>query len=83
MVEANYTYFAMSVVCSYSDHYLSSVTWVTEERIAVQWQKRIQNYVLLQIYDFDGSHWNEKGVRFPCPSFPSLGHFQSPSRASI
>ncbi|XP_035263656.1 dipeptidyl peptidase 4-like [Anguilla anguilla] len=42
-----------------SDHYLSSVTWVTDERIAVQWQTRKQNYVLLQIYDFDGSHWNE------------------------
>lgn len=42
------------------DHYLSTVTWVTDERIAVQWQKRTQNYVLLQIYDFDGSRWNEK-----------------------
>ncbi|XP_036401574.1 dipeptidyl peptidase 4-like [Megalops cyprinoides] len=42
-----------------SDHYLSSVTWVTDERIAVQWQKRIQESVLLQIYDFDGSRWNE------------------------
>ncbi|XP_064166741.1 dipeptidyl peptidase 4-like isoform X1 [Anguilla rostrata] len=42
-----------------SDHYLSSVTWVTDERIAVQWQRRRQNSVVLQIYDLDGNHWNE------------------------
>ncbi|XP_061089923.1 dipeptidyl peptidase 4-like [Conger conger] len=42
-----------------NDHYLSSVTWVTDERIAVQWQKRKQNYVLLQIYDLVGSIWTE------------------------
>uniref|UniRef100_A0A8C7F3U6 Fibroblast activation protein, alpha n=1 Tax=Oncorhynchus kisutch TaxID=8019 RepID=A0A8C7F3U6_ONCKI len=41
------------------DHYLSSVTWVTDERIAVQWTKRKQNHVLLQIYDFDGNNWNK------------------------
>ncbi|XP_077392116.1 dipeptidyl peptidase 4 [Festucalex cinctus] len=40
-----------------SDHILSSVTWVTDERIAVQWLTRKQNYVLVQIYDFDGSNW--------------------------
>uniref|UniRef100_A0A674F694 Fibroblast activation protein, alpha n=1 Tax=Salmo trutta TaxID=8032 RepID=A0A674F694_SALTR len=44
------------------DHYLSSVTWVTDERIAVQWTKRKQNHVLLQIYDFDGNNWNENQV---------------------
>ncbi|XP_041927352.1 dipeptidyl peptidase 4 [Alosa sapidissima] len=42
-----------------SDHYLSSVTWVTDERVAVQWLKRKQNHVLLQIYDFDGTNWVE------------------------
>uniref|UniRef100_A0AAY4BVH6 Dipeptidyl-peptidase IV n=1 Tax=Denticeps clupeoides TaxID=299321 RepID=A0AAY4BVH6_9TELE len=41
------------------DHYLSSVTWVTDERVAVQWLKRRQNHVLLQIYDFDGSNWTQ------------------------
>uniref|UniRef100_A0AAY4BV84 Uncharacterized protein n=1 Tax=Denticeps clupeoides TaxID=299321 RepID=A0AAY4BV84_9TELE len=41
------------------DHYLSSVTWVTDERVAVQWLKRRQNHVLLQIYDFDGSNWTK------------------------
>ncbi|XP_076004944.1 dipeptidyl peptidase 4-like isoform X2 [Genypterus blacodes] len=40
------------------DHYLATVTWVTDEKVAVQWQKRKQNQVLLQIYDFDGSKWN-------------------------
>uniref|UniRef100_A0A668ARK4 Fibroblast activation protein, alpha n=1 Tax=Myripristis murdjan TaxID=586833 RepID=A0A668ARK4_9TELE len=44
------------------DHFLSSVTWVTDERIAVQWITRKQNYVLAQIYDFDGGSWKEKQV---------------------
>uniref|UniRef100_A0A3P9JVW9 Fibroblast activation protein, alpha n=1 Tax=Oryzias latipes TaxID=8090 RepID=A0A3P9JVW9_ORYLA len=43
-----------------SDHILCSVTWVTDERIAVQWLTRKQNHVVVQIYDFDGSSWREK-----------------------
>uniref|UniRef100_A0A4W3HHB1 Fibroblast activation protein, alpha n=1 Tax=Callorhinchus milii TaxID=7868 RepID=A0A4W3HHB1_CALMI len=35
-----------------SEYYLSSITWVTNERIAVQWIKRIQNYSSLVICDF-------------------------------
>ncbi|XP_030642501.1 prolyl endopeptidase FAP [Chanos chanos] len=42
-----------------SDHYMSSVTWVTEQRIAVQWLTRRQDHVLLQIYDFNGNSWTE------------------------
>ncbi|KAJ8253351.1 hypothetical protein GJAV_G00211970 [Gymnothorax javanicus] len=42
-----------------SDHYLSSVTWVTDKRIAVQWQRRRQSSVVLQMYDFDGHRWSE------------------------
>ncbi|XP_066542738.1 dipeptidyl peptidase 4 [Hoplias malabaricus] len=42
-----------------SDHYLSSVTWVTDERIAVQWLTRRQDRVLLQLYDYDGNSWKE------------------------
>lgn len=45
-----------------SDHMLCSVTWVTDERVAVQWVTRKQNYVVVQIYDFDGSSWQEKQV---------------------
>ncbi|XP_051998021.1 dipeptidyl peptidase 4 [Xyrauchen texanus] len=41
------------------DHYLSSVTWVTDERLAVQWLPRRQDQVLLQIYDYDGTKWKE------------------------
>uniref|UniRef100_A0A8C9ZJ26 Fibroblast activation protein, alpha n=1 Tax=Sander lucioperca TaxID=283035 RepID=A0A8C9ZJ26_SANLU len=41
------------------DHMLCSVTWVTDERVAVQWVTRKQNYVVVQIYDFDGSSWQE------------------------
>ncbi|KAJ3584657.1 hypothetical protein NHX12_015152 [Muraenolepis orangiensis] len=39
------------------DHYLATVTWVTDERLAVQWLKRKQEHLLLQIYNFDGTSW--------------------------
>ncbi|KAM7365473.1 hypothetical protein PAMP_016394 [Pampus punctatissimus] len=39
------------------EHYLASVTWVTDERLAVQWLKRLQNHLILQIYNFNGSSW--------------------------
>ncbi|XP_059199018.1 dipeptidyl peptidase 4 [Centropristis striata] len=42
------------------DHLLCSVTWVTDERVAVQWVTRQQNHLVVQIYDFDGSSWQEK-----------------------
>uniref|UniRef100_H3DGF4 Fibroblast activation protein, alpha n=1 Tax=Tetraodon nigroviridis TaxID=99883 RepID=H3DGF4_TETNG len=42
------------------DHILCSVTWPTDTRVAVQWLTRKQNYVIVQIYDFDGSSWKEK-----------------------
>ncbi|KAK2856749.1 hypothetical protein Q5P01_005484 [Channa striata] len=41
-----------------SEHYLATVTWVTDSRIAVQWLKRTQNHLILQIYTWDGSGWN-------------------------
>ncbi|XP_061571893.1 dipeptidyl peptidase 4-like [Cololabis saira] len=47
---------------SSDEHYLASVTWATDNRLAVQWLKRIQNHLILQIYSFSGSSWdpNEK-----------------------
>ncbi|KAJ8003478.1 hypothetical protein DPEC_G00148730 [Dallia pectoralis] len=42
-----------------SDHYLATVTWVSDIQIAVQWQKRSQKEVRLQMYDFDGNTWIE------------------------
>uniref|UniRef100_A0A8C1ELE8 Fibroblast activation protein, alpha n=2 Tax=Cyprinus carpio TaxID=7962 RepID=A0A8C1ELE8_CYPCA len=44
------------------DHYLRTVTWVTDERLAVQWLPRRQDSVLLQIYDYDGTNWKETSV---------------------
>uniref|UniRef100_A0A8C1NI20 Fibroblast activation protein, alpha n=1 Tax=Cyprinus carpio TaxID=7962 RepID=A0A8C1NI20_CYPCA len=44
---------------SRDDHYLRTVTWVTDERLAVQWLPRRQDSVLLQIYDYDGTNWKE------------------------
>uniref|UniRef100_A0A665WAA2 Dipeptidyl-peptidase 4 n=1 Tax=Echeneis naucrates TaxID=173247 RepID=A0A665WAA2_ECHNA len=48
------------VVVPSSEHYLASVTWVTDDRIAVQWLKRLQNHLILQIYNFNGSSWDPK-----------------------
>uniref|UniRef100_A0A9J8AH83 Dipeptidyl-peptidase 4 n=1 Tax=Cyprinus carpio carpio TaxID=630221 RepID=A0A9J8AH83_CYPCA len=48
------------LVPSVVEHYLSTVTWASDERIAVQWQNRTQNYVVLKTYDFNGSAWTEK-----------------------
>uniref|UniRef100_A0A8C7V1C1 Uncharacterized protein n=1 Tax=Oncorhynchus mykiss TaxID=8022 RepID=A0A8C7V1C1_ONCMY len=58
------------VLFFYSDHYLATVTWVTDERIAVQWQKRRQNELRFQIYDFSivGNTWIENFS----PSNPTL-----------
>uniref|UniRef100_A0A8C1ED11 Dipeptidyl-peptidase 4 n=1 Tax=Cyprinus carpio carpio TaxID=630221 RepID=A0A8C1ED11_CYPCA len=44
------------------EHYLSTVTWASDERIAVQWQKRTQNYVALKTYDFSGNAWTESSL---------------------
>lgn len=40
-----------------SEHYLATVTWATDERIAVQWLKRVQTNLTLQIYSFTGLSW--------------------------
>lgn len=45
-----------------SDYILCSVTFPTDERVAVQWLTREQNYVVVQIYDFDGRSWKETQV---------------------
>ncbi|XP_061464623.1 dipeptidyl peptidase 4 [Rhineura floridana] len=44
------------------DHYLSVVTWVTNERICLQWLKRIQNFSVLAICDYS----RESGT-WQCP----------------
>ncbi|XP_036601940.1 dipeptidyl peptidase 4 [Trichosurus vulpecula] len=43
-----------------SDHYLCDVTWVNAERISLQWLRRIQNYSIMDICDFekDNGRWN-------------------------
>ncbi|MGH0135887.1 UNVERIFIED_CONTAM: hypothetical protein FKN15_059678 [Acipenser sinensis] len=62
------------------DHYLCTVTWVTDERIAIQWSTREQNYSILAICDYEANQnkWN-------CPTTQQhieesktgwIGHFQ-------
>ncbi|XP_014736369.1 PREDICTED: dipeptidyl peptidase 4 [Sturnus vulgaris] len=40
------------------DHYLSVVTWVTDERICLQWLRRIQNFSVLTVCDFINGNWS-------------------------
>ncbi|XP_017691780.1 PREDICTED: dipeptidyl peptidase 4 isoform X1 [Lepidothrix coronata] len=40
------------------DHYLSAVTWVTDERICLQWLRRIQNFSVLTVCDFENANWS-------------------------
>lgn len=49
----------------FRDHYLCDVTWVTEERISLQWLRRIQNYSIMDICDYDRStgRWISSVVR--------------------
>uniref|UniRef100_A0A669CJN0 Dipeptidyl-peptidase 4 n=1 Tax=Oreochromis niloticus TaxID=8128 RepID=A0A669CJN0_ORENI len=60
------------------EHYLSTVTWVTDERLAVQWLKRVQNHLIIQIYNFNGFTWNTYEVKQKCinqyffPTFESI-----------
>lgn len=37
------------------DHYLCDVTWVTKERISLQWLRRIQNYSIMDICDYEST----------------------------
>lgn len=42
------------------DHYLCDVVWVSEDRISLQWLRRIQNYSVMAICDYDKTNliWN-------------------------
>ncbi|ERE69748.1 dipeptidyl peptidase 4-like protein [Cricetulus griseus] len=44
------------------DHYLCDVAWVTEERISLQWLRRIQNYSVMAICDY-----NKTDLTWNCP----------------
>ncbi|XP_016533677.1 dipeptidyl peptidase 4-like isoform X2 [Poecilia formosa] len=59
------------------EHYLATVTWVTDTRIAVQWLKRQQNQLILQIYDFNGTSWNPvEHLNLTSPGW--IGRFSPP-----
>uniref|UniRef100_A0A8C2F132 Dipeptidyl-peptidase 4 n=1 Tax=Cyprinus carpio TaxID=7962 RepID=A0A8C2F132_CYPCA len=57
-----YNFGEIYYVFYHREHYLSTVTWASDERIAVQWQNRTQNYVVLKTYDFNGSAWTESSL---------------------
>ncbi|XP_038607566.1 dipeptidyl peptidase 4 isoform X2 [Tachyglossus aculeatus] len=47
---------------STSDHYLSEVTWVNNETVAIQWLRRIQNYSVMTICNY-----RRPESRWSCP----------------
>uniref|UniRef100_A0A8D0KWA4 Dipeptidyl peptidase 4 n=1 Tax=Strix occidentalis caurina TaxID=311401 RepID=A0A8D0KWA4_STROC len=62
------------------DHYLSVVTWVTDERICLQWLRRIQNFSVLTVCDFESAAGNwknnlRKKVQLAGLFQPSVPHF--------
>uniref|UniRef100_A0A8B9IS65 Dipeptidyl peptidase 4 n=1 Tax=Amazona collaria TaxID=241587 RepID=A0A8B9IS65_9PSIT len=62
------------------DHYLSVVTWVTDERICLQWLRRIQNFSVLTVCDFENATGNwknsiQKKVQLDGLFQPSVPHF--------
>uniref|UniRef100_A0A663MU92 Dipeptidyl peptidase 4 n=1 Tax=Athene cunicularia TaxID=194338 RepID=A0A663MU92_ATHCN len=62
------------------DHYLSVVTWVTDERICLQWLRRIQNFSVLTVCDFESATGNwknnlRKKVQLAGLFQPSVPHF--------
>uniref|UniRef100_A0A8B9RVM3 Dipeptidyl peptidase 4 n=1 Tax=Accipiter nisus TaxID=211598 RepID=A0A8B9RVM3_9AVES len=62
------------------DHYLSVVTWVTDERICLQWLRRIQNFSVLTVCDFESAteNWKNnlpKKVQLAGLFQPSVPHF--------
>ncbi|KAL7369585.1 hypothetical protein ABVT39_002592 [Epinephelus coioides] len=61
-----------------SEHYLATVTWVTDERIAVQWLKRVQNHLILQIYNFSESTWDRAEHLEVKSSTGWIGRFSPP-----
>uniref|UniRef100_A0A670J062 Fibroblast activation protein alpha n=1 Tax=Podarcis muralis TaxID=64176 RepID=A0A670J062_PODMU len=65
-----------------SDHYVTWITWVRDNRICVQWLKRIQNFSVSAICDYNdrSRSWDCPQVLFPtklffvsAPSFTSDG----------
>ncbi|CAG5865552.1 unnamed protein product [Menidia menidia] len=57
------------------DHILCSVTWVTDERVAVQWLTRKQNHVVVQMYDLDGGSWKQKQILEQTSKTGWVGHY--------
>ncbi|XP_068165574.1 dipeptidyl peptidase 4-like [Antennarius striatus] len=61
-----------------SEHYLATVTWVTDQRIAVQWLERVQQHLTLQMYNFTGSQWEALEFQWVSSSTGWVGRFSPP-----
>lgn len=64
-----WNWFMVVTPCFYficSDYYFSWLTWVTDERVCLQWLKRVQNVSVLSICDFreDWQTWDCPKVRY-------------------
>lgn len=39
------------------------MTWASDDRLVIQWLKRLQNHLILQTYKRDGASWTHEKVR--------------------
>ncbi|KAM8871565.1 dipeptidyl peptidase 4-like isoform 1-T1 [Synchiropus picturatus] len=60
------------------DHYLATVTWAADDRLAVQWLKRLQNHLILQIYSRTDSGWDPAEKQEISSSTGWIGRFSPP-----
>ncbi|NP_001081519.1 dipeptidyl-peptidase 4 S homeolog [Xenopus laevis] len=56
------------------DHYISGINWVTDNKMAVQWLRRIQNVSLLTMCE--GAAWNCQPPVYKQSSTGWVGYFQ-------
>ncbi|XP_066432034.1 dipeptidyl peptidase 4-like isoform X2 [Eleutherodactylus coqui] len=68
------------------DHYLSTVTWASDQRMAIQWLRRIQNVSILTLCSYSDSDWQcstplyeESKTGWVGNFGPSEPYFTSPS----
>ncbi|KAM3585636.1 uncharacterized protein V6R79_023388 [Siganus canaliculatus] len=60
------------------EHYLVSVTWATDQQVAVQWLRRLQNHAIIQMYTLNGATW-EAAENFTLHSESGwIGRFSPP-----
>lgn len=72
----------MICVFTVSDHYVATVTWASEDRLVIQWLKRLQNHLIFQTYKHEADAWTPEMVKLQF-CFISTGKKLSQTEAPI